>query len=645
MRLLVTFFIFLLAGAVNAQSSEFNAGSNVCSRHQQNGLIPMAASVSKPHAKRQRQLDVKFYHLNLNIENTTNAISGNVLIRSAALTEAVDTVALELHANLAIDSIHAALSGGAFQPAGLNRNGAELNIILPFSANTGQIIETRVFYRGTPPVSGSFPTSGFFAGNGHKFSATPPYNAYTWFPCKQDLTDKADSSWFFITTAQNQKALSNGRLERIVPLDNNKARWEWKSSYPIAYYLIAFVVGNYTENSFYWKPTGRTDSMLVSYYNYSNSQTPQILQVFSNLFGLYPFYAEKLGMAAITLGGGIENQTIIGMGPGAPESHEIMHQWFGDHVTAASWKDIMLSEGFAEWGISIWEEFKNGSSDAAARINRCNSFESNALGNSGSVYGRTMDTSSVIGVFLNKNIYYDKGAMVINALRFEVNNDELFFSGLRNYLTQFGGKSASAVDLKRVMEQTTGIDLKDFFDGWYYGEGNPRFNITWNNMQDSLYLRINETTNAPSNPLIKTSLELKLQRTLGDTVIRVYIDKNICDFKLPVSGTITGIVTDPNQWIVNAKGSITKDVNLSTENIQRIPDWIAAPNPATNQLTLISNKPSKPQAELRLTDLSGRLILKLNISFNASFSLPELDPGIYLISIGDGRTERLIITR
>jgi aminopeptidase N len=626
-----------------SQTFEKNQAA-ACSRTRIYEKSPVVQSVTKPHARRQRQFDVKFYHLDLNIENSTNAISGNVMIRCGAITNDLDTIALELHANLNIDSVTASLDGNQFLPASVNRNGKELNVILPFSANSGQQVQTRIFYRGTPPVSGSFPTSGFFSGNGHKFSATPPYNAYTWFPCKQDLTDKADSSWFFITTSQNLKAVSNGRLEQIVTLPDNKRRWEWKSSYPIAYYLIAFVVGNYTENSFYWKPSGRSDSMLVSYYNYGNSQTPQILQVFSDLFGLYPFYKEKLAMAGISLGGGIENQTIIGMGQGAPESHEIMHQWFGDHVTAASWKDIMLSEGFAEWGISIWDEFKTGTSNPAARISRCNVYETNALTNGGSVYGQNMDTSTVIGVFLSKNLYYDKAAMIINTLRFEINNDELFFQGLRNYLSQYGGKSASAKELKQVMEQTTGMDLEDFFNHWYYGQGYPRFNIRWNNKLDSLYLQISEVTNAASNPLIKTSLELKLERTTGDTTIRLFIDKNIASFKIPVSGTVTGIVVDPNQWILNGKGTITPDEALSLGHINQMPQWVAVPNPAKDQLTLVSNMKSGKSLYLLIMDLSGRIVCSKQVKINESFDLPELKPGIYLLSTGDGRMERLLLT-
>jgi len=641
MSRLLLFLFSLLAGTSFGQGVRNDLHSGSCSRHPNGELQNSLMAVSKPHAKRQQQIDIKFYHLDLQIEVSNDSVIGNTLVKALALHNQLDTVSLELHPNLQVDSVLTAIGNGAFHLSGLSRNGGELNIILAQAADSGQLINTRIYYKGIPPVSGSFPTSGYFAGNGHKFSATPPYNAFTWFPCKQDLTDKADSSWFFISTSSGLKALSNGLLHQVVPLPNQKQRWEWKSSYPIAYYLIAFAVGNFNEETFYWKPDGRTDSMQISYYNYTNSHTPQILQVFSNLFGLYPFYREKLAMVSVQLGGGIENQTLIGMGPGAPESHEIMHQWFGDHVTNASWKHIMLNEGFAEWGISVWEEFQSGNSNPAARINRCNAYETSALTNGGSLYGALMDTATVTGVFLSKNLYYDKGAMIINTLRFEVNNDSLFFAGIRTYLNRFGGKSATAEDFRSVMEEITGMNLEEFFEHWYYGKGYPKFHVRWNHIQDTLYLQVNEQTNGAGNPLIKTSLEIQIQRSPQDTLIRVFIDANTKNFRIPLSGVASGLVIDPRQWVLNGNGSITRDPNLSVQTLTTPPEWILAPNPSTGSICLVGNHPKIKQVQIR--DLSGKCVFDKAIRLNETILLPELKAGVYLVQTEDGRLERLVI--
>ncbi|MDB5281537.1 MAG: hypothetical protein JWO06_612, partial [Bacteroidota bacterium] len=432
-----------------------------------------AAVPSAAHIARENEYDVNFYFLDLDIEKSSNAISGNVMIRGYSMVSNLDTFAVELDNTLTIDSAVADLNGAAFQTAIVARNGTEINVVLPFTANVGQFVEVRIYYHGSPTLSNGFPVSGFFTGTNHKFSASPPYNSYTWFPCKQVLTDKADSSWFFITTDTSSRGISNGLLTGVTPVSATKNRWEWKSHHAIDFYLIAFAAGKFTEKTAWFHPTGRTDSMELKYYNYTpvGNLIPNILQVYTDLFGPYPFYNEKLGIAAVNLGGGIENQTIVMFGAGGVEAHEISHQWFGDNVTCGSWKDVMLNEGFARWCESVYPEFSGGGS--AARINVCNQYETSVLSNPSASGYAPADTQSVLGVFGNAAVYYDKNAMTINSLRFEVNNDSLFFLGLRNYQAQFHASTAYGSDLKTVMENTTGLNLTDFFNQWYYGFGFP----------------------------------------------------------------------------------------------------------------------------------------------------------------------------
>ena len=53
----------------------------------------------------------------------------------------------------------------------------------------------------------------------------------------------------------------------------------------------------------------------------------------------------------------MENQTIVSLGfAGTVIEHETTHQWFGDNVTCASYKELWLNEGFARWGESLYPE-------------------------------------------------------------------------------------------------------------------------------------------------------------------------------------------------------------------------------------------------------------------------------------------------
>ena len=69
--------------------------------------------------------------------------------------------------------------------------------------------------------------------------------------------------------------------------------------------------------------------------------------------GLYPFHGEKYGHSMAPFGGGMEHQTMtsIGnLGSFSVNSHELFHQWWGDHVTCKTWSDIFINEGFASYG-------------------------------------------------------------------------------------------------------------------------------------------------------------------------------------------------------------------------------------------------------------------------------------------------------
>lgn len=609
---------------------------------------------SAEHRLREQQYDVEFYFLNLDIEADSSAISGNVLMKSKSLITGLDTIAVELASNLLIDSATASLNAGTFMTAEVIRKNTEVNIKLPFTADSNDIIETRIFYHGIPTPSTAL-NSGFWSSNTptpHKFSASPPYNSYTWWPCKQVLTDKADSSWFFITTGNSSRALSNGLLTDTVTLPNNKTRWEWKSKYPIDFYNISFVVGSFTETIQYWHPEGRTDSMALKFYNYTPAPSnliQNILEVFSNLYGLYPFYSEQLAISKVGLSGGIENQTSISMGADGVAVHEIAHQWWGCNTTCASWNDVALNEGFAEYSIAIYEEFETGVSNPSKRINRITNFEGSATSKpNGSMYGPG-DTTSVAGfgngVFADQAMFYRKAACVYNTLRFEISNDSIFFNGLKNYQTQFSGKAATGKDLKNVMEAASGKDLTDFFNQWYYGFGYPTFSAKWKQLNNLLSIELTETASSPKTPLFKTPLEIKIQYSDGDTIIRVYVADSVTNLNFTGSRTVTGLVIDPNQWIINKTGAIVNDPNLSVPSIIPEVQYSVYPNPASEYL-LIKNDLKKEQiTEINLFNLMGKLMLSSYTNANGKMVLPDLTEGIYFLQVNRENYFKIIIKK
>jgi aminopeptidase N len=624
---------------------------------------------SPENVAREGEYDVHFYFLDLDIEKTSSYISGNVMVQASSLVSALDTFSLDLDsAHFIVDSVYSALDLGTYLSAQYTQSGNGLAVILPFSAGMNQTVQTRVWYHGTAATStGGYPNgNAFFMGNTQVFSASPPYNSASWWPGKQDLNDKADSSWFFITTDTSNTAISNGLLTNIVRVDSNKKRCEWKSHHAIDFYLISFVVGAYARTTQYLHPPGRMDSMIVEYYNLSPSYTLDVLDKYDSLFGLYPFYDEKFGIASVYLGGGMENQTIVSLGiAGTVIEHETMHQWFGDNVTCGTYRDLFLNEGFARWAESLYPELASSNPDST-RISICNQYENGSAlyGKGGlgyplsSIYNYNVDTVDILKLYADtgRGMNYEKAAMMINSLRFEINNDSLFFQGLHNYQTAFAGRTAVANDLIDVMENTTGMDFTDFFNQWLFGYGFPTFNINWNQQNGLLAISIAEVaSDSTETPLFKTSLQVTIQRinnltmTEGDTTIRLFVPQSVTGLTIPCSDSVTGFWVDPYQWILNGTGTVTNDTSLpfntGVQTLAAVSEFKVYPNPASDYLYIQYTGSDTGPINAALYNTLGQIVLSENISLNEPIDLRKLTSGLYMLELNQSSSYKISVDR
>ncbi|MEQ9306588.1 MAG: hypothetical protein RJQ14_21925, partial [Marinoscillum sp.] len=250
---------------------------------------------------------MKFLKLDLSADNLSTKISGTSQLLVEITKENVKEVQLELQNSLTISGIKINAVPTTFSHA------SGLVKIQVADPHQGDLLDISITYSGEPnPAS-----NGIFAGINNDFSnawgnqvtwtLSEPFNAKYWWPAKQDLNDKIDSIKVYITTSNHLKVGSNGLLKNIVPLSNNRVRYEWVSKYPIAYYLIAFTIGEYVEYIHYAYPQALNgDSILIQNYIYNNPETlpnyqdeldlvPRMLELFSTYFGLYPFHEEKYG--------------------------------------------------------------------------------------------------------------------------------------------------------------------------------------------------------------------------------------------------------------------------------------------------------------------------------------------------------------
>jgi aminopeptidase N len=382
--------------------------------------------------------DVVYQKLDLTVNPAVYFVSGSVTTRYVA-KQAMSALTFDLSDNLTVSSV--TRNGVAL---GFVQNGTnELVITLPAVQQAGVQDTVVVTYSGSPSTSeGAFEISTH-NGSPVLWTLSEPYGAKDWWPCKQDLNDKIDSIDVSITAPSAYISVANGLQTGQVVNNNGTKTTNFKHNYPIPAYLVAIAVSNYT----IYNQTAGTAPNTFPIVNYiypetapsvqsQLAQTVPIMNLYEQLFETYPFHAEKYGHAQCGISGGMEHTTVSFMGSFGREliAHELAHQWFGDKVTCASWKDIWLNEGFATYLSGLVVENLDGAASftswKAARIQSITSAPN------GAVYLSNADTLNVNRIFSDR-LSYNKGAMVAHMLRFKM-GDAKFFQGMKNYLADPG---------------------------------------------------------------------------------------------------------------------------------------------------------------------------------------------------------------
>ena len=635
-----------------------------------NQEVEHACSEAKIHAKQNgiktltaleevkaNAYDVHFYSLDLNMTNQSTLLSGTAEIHGT-IVQNLDTILLELFPSQTITQLR--LNG---VPSTYSRVNSLLKIGVNQSVGSSFVIS--VDYSGTPPTSVQNPFGGSGVSNatvstiGNKVTWTVscPFLAHEWFPCKQILRDKADSSAVRITVPNGLIATSNGILEQTEDLGNGFTRFTWKNHHPILYYLICATVAPYTEYVNYAHPINLPgDSIKIQNFIYGNATgisqaeaqcdlLPGFIELYSDKFGLYPFSDEKYGISLAPLSGGMEHQTMttVGVMEKKITTHELCHQWWGDYVGIASFSDVWLSEGFATYGEYIMlENFYP--TETTALVNAWHSSVLTAVG--GSIWHT--DTLNIARIY-NSRLTYKKGGAIIHTLRHLINNDSLFYASLRSFLSAYGDSVAVGLDLKAHLEASTGIDLTPFFEQWYFGEGYPTISARWNSVGNDVLVEINHTTSMPASvPYFSIPLELRFVRNgLADTIVRVNLADNSDQFFLSGMGSVSALSTiDPNNWIINKNGTIVQDPTFTAavETMVDEDSWTVYPNPSSDEITITWKDGA---CTLRIMDSRGQLIQTIDQATENPMKISGLKSGVYIIEISTAngaRSQRRILS-
>ena len=322
-----------------------------------------------------------------------------------------------------------------------------------------------------------------------------------WIPLLDYPNQKATSE-IIARVPKGFTAVSNGALLSKKE-EGAQTVYHYKLGTPHVCYLISLVVAEFSE----WADKGPA-GLPVQYFvapgreedgKRAFSHTPQMIEAYVAKTGI-PYPYEKYSQVAVQdfIFGGMENTSAttqtdrtlhnarahLDFSSDPLVSHELAHQWFGDLLTCRDWSHGWLNEGFATFMERVWIEAnvkEYGSSEKAKDEAKYYSYVdlTEYQDEDAKHYRRPMVCNTYIEpIDLFDTHLYQKGGLVLNLLRSQL-GEELFWKSINTYVSRHRGQSVETLDLIRAIEDTSGRNMRRFFDEWVFGAGYPEFELTY----------------------------------------------------------------------------------------------------------------------------------------------------------------------
>lgn len=308
-----------------------------------------------------------------------------------------------------------------------------------------------------------------------------------------DRTNQKTTQLFNLTVPAKYVSLSNGKLIAQKANGDGTRTDTWSMDQPHAPYLFFMGVGDYAVVKDTYKGKEVNYYVEKAYEKVARrifGDTPEMMAFFSKKLGVeYPWVKYSQMVARDYVSGAMENTTATlhqesaqqdareltdGNGWETTIAHELFHQWFGDLVTAESWSNLTVNESFADYSQLLWLEYKYGKDEAMfENFNQMRGY-----------IGSGQQTRDLVRFYYKDKedmfdaVSYNKGGRILHMLRHLV-GDDAFFASLNKYLTTNKFGTGSGHKLRLAFEEVTGKDWNWFFNQWYFGNGHPRIDISY----------------------------------------------------------------------------------------------------------------------------------------------------------------------
>jgi hypothetical protein len=311
------------------------------------------------------------------------------------------------------------------------------------------------------------------------------------------------------------------------------------------------------------------------------------LRYFTSLFGKYPYPTFSGAFHPFNFGQGFPTLLMI---PNADRAnrhiysfiaHETAHQWWGNIVSWRSYRDVWLSEGFAEYSGMLYTGLRSGPQSRDDLITQARESLTkppvtlDGLGK-GKLYevgpiilGHRLNTSKTLGA--TQTLIYNKGALVLRMLHFlftdpDTGNGDAFFAMMTDFVNRHRDGVASTDDFRRVANEhfaktpiarAYGLsDLNWFFRQWVYQPDLPSYQMEYH-FQDQPDGKVLMTGNLiQENAPAHWFMVLPVALTFGGKQVSyttVNADGPTAPFAIKLPTRPSKVELDPQHWILSEK--------------------------------------------------------------------------------------------